>query len=79
MLKAEAGASWLHTNGNLAGWRYSTLNQINAGNAKRLKVAWIMSPGGKTDAQATPSVHDGVRLLPAGQQGVRHRRRRPAG
>jgi len=64
MLQAEAGASWLHSNGNLAGWRYSTLNQINAGNAKRLKVAWIMSPGGKTDAQATPSVHDGVVYFP---------------
>jgi len=64
MLLSDPGASWLHTNGNLAGWRYSTLNQINATNAKRLKVAWIMSPGGKTDAQATPSVHDGVVYFP---------------
>ena len=30
-----------------------------------------MSPGGKTDAQATPSVPRRRRLLPAGQQGVR--------
>jgi len=64
MLDAEAGASWLHTNGNYAGWRYSTLNQINTANAKRLKVAWIMSPGGKNDAQGTPSVHDGVVYYP---------------
>ena len=64
MLLSDAGASWLHTNGNLAGWRYSTLNQINTGNAKRLKVAWMMSPGGKNDAQGTPSVHDGVVYYP---------------
>jgi len=64
MLLSDAGASWLHTNGNLAGWRYSTLNQINTGNAKRLKVAWVMSPGGKNDAQGTPSVHDGIVYYP---------------
>ena len=64
MLLSDPGASWLHTNGNLAGWRYSTLSQINATNAKRLKVAWIMSPGGKTDAMATPSVHDEVIYFP---------------
>jgi alcohol dehydrogenase (cytochrome c) len=63
-LSAEAGASWLHTNGNLAAYRYSTLEQINAGNAKKLKLAWIMSPGGKTDAQATPSYHEGVLYFP---------------
>ncbi len=63
-LSAEAGASWLHTNGNLAGHRYSALDQINAGNAKKLKLAWIMSPGGKTDAQATPSYHEGVIYYP---------------
>ena len=64
MLDAEAGASWLHTNGNYAGWRYSTLNQINTANARRLRVAWIMSPGGKNDAQGTPGVHDGVVYYP---------------
>jgi len=63
-LSAEAGASWLHTNGNRAAHRFSTLDQINAGNAKKLKVAWIMSPGGKTDAQATPSYHEGVLYFP---------------
>ena len=30
MLAADAGDSWLHTNGNWAGWRYSTLTEINA-------------------------------------------------
>lgn len=63
-LAADAGASWLHSNGNLAAHRYSTLDQINAGNAKKLKMAWILSVGGKTDAQATPSYHEGVIYYP---------------
>jgi alcohol dehydrogenase (cytochrome c) len=64
MLGADAGDAWLHTNGNYGGHRYSTLTQINAGNAKDLKVAWIFSPGGKTDAQATPSYYDGLLYFP---------------
>jgi len=64
MLGADPGESWLHSNGNYGGHRYSTLDQINAGNAKELKLAWMMSPGGKTDAQATPSYHDGLLYFP---------------
>jgi alcohol dehydrogenase (cytochrome c) len=64
MLLSDAGESWLHTNGNLQGWRYSTLTQINAGNAKNLKVAWIQSVGAKTDSQGTPSFHDGMVYFP---------------
>jgi alcohol dehydrogenase (cytochrome c) len=60
MLAADPGASWLHTNGNWAGHRFSTLAQINPGNAKDLKVAWLFSTGGKTDAQNTPLFHDGL-------------------
>jgi len=60
MLAKDAGDSWLHANGNWAGHRYSTLNQINDNNAKDLKVAWIFQTGGKTDAQNTPLFHDGM-------------------
>jgi alcohol dehydrogenase (cytochrome c) len=60
MLAADPGESWLHTNGNWAGHRYSTLTQLNAGNAKNLKLAWLFSTGGKTDAQNTPLYHDGL-------------------
>ena len=39
-----------------------------------------VSPGGKTDAQNTPAVHDGMVYFAAGQQGVRAgRRQRPGG
>ena len=36
MLAADPGDSWLHTNGNWAAHRYSTLSQLNASNAKDL-------------------------------------------
>ena len=60
MLAADAGESWLHANGNWAAHRYSTLTQVNPGNAKELKVAWAFSPGGKNDAQNTPLFHEGM-------------------
>jgi alcohol dehydrogenase (cytochrome c) len=42
-------------------WRYSPLDQINKGNVKKLKVAWIHQPGVITHGlQATPIVIDGV-------------------
>lgn len=63
-LAAEAGDNWIHTNGNYAAHRFSTLDKINAGNAGKLKVAWVATVGGKTDAQATPSVHNGVIYFP---------------
>jgi alcohol dehydrogenase (cytochrome c) len=64
MLSKDAGDSWLHTNGNWAGHRYSTLTQINDSNAKDLKVAWVMSPGAKNDMQGTPLYHDGLIFVP---------------
>jgi PQQ-dependent dehydrogenase (methanol/ethanol family) len=60
LLAAEPGESWLHTNGNWAGHRYSTLTQLNPSNVKSLKLAWLYSTGGKTDAQNTPLYHDGL-------------------
>ncbi len=42
-------------------WRYSPLDQINAGNVNKLKVAWIHQPGDiQMGLQATPIVIDGV-------------------
>jgi alcohol dehydrogenase (cytochrome c) len=64
LLGMDAGKSWVHTNGNYGGHRFSTLDQVNASNAKDLRIAWIFSPGGKTDAQATPSYHDGLLYFP---------------
>jgi alcohol dehydrogenase (cytochrome c) len=60
MLAADPGESWLHTNGNWAGHRYSTLAQLNPDSVKNLKLTWLFSTGGKTDAQNTPLYHDGL-------------------
>ncbi len=64
MLAQEAGAEWLHANGNWAGHRFSTLKSINKRNAKNLGVAWITSVGAKTDSMATPLYHDGLLFFP---------------
>ncbi|SMF80240.1 PQQ-dependent dehydrogenase, methanol/ethanol family [Tistlia consotensis] len=36
---------WVMPTGNYANWRYSTLDQINAGNVGKLQVAWTFSTG----------------------------------
>jgi len=63
-LARQAGNDWLHANGSWDGNRFSTLTNINASNAGNLKVKWIYSVGGETDAQATPLKHEGLIFLP---------------
>jgi alcohol dehydrogenase (cytochrome c) len=63
-LMALAGNEWLHGNGSLDGTRYSTLTQLTPSNVSGLKVKWIAALGGKTDAQATPIMHDGWVIIP---------------
>ena len=79
MLLSDPAASWLHTNGNLAGHRYSVLTQLNPSNAADLNVAWIFSPGGETDAQMTPLYTTGSstsrRTTPSSQLTARSGRR----
>ncbi len=58
MLAADPAESWLHVNGNWAGYRYSTLSQLSPSNVNGLKVAWMFSTGGNTDAQNNPLNHD---------------------
>ena len=60
MLAVDPAEYWLHTNGNWSGHRFSTLKQLNRTNAVDLKVEWIFSPGGETDAQNTPLYYDGI-------------------
>lgn len=64
MLAQDPSDSWLHSNGNWAGHRYSVLSQLNNRNAKDLKIAWTTSVGAKTDSQATPLYHDGLIYFP---------------
>ncbi len=52
---------WLTYHGSYRSWHFSLLDQINADNVKRLKVAWTHSPGKSTRGlQSFPLVADGV-------------------
>jgi len=44
-LDAPAGDNWLTNMGNLSGWRYSSLTQINKSNVATLKEAWHINLG----------------------------------
>jgi PQQ-dependent dehydrogenase (methanol/ethanol family) len=53
---AESGKEWSMYGGDYANTRYSTLNQINASNVNKLKVAWIRSLGTLETQESTPIV-----------------------
>jgi len=65
-LSAAAGANWIHQNGNVQSWRYSTLNQIDASNGGSLKLAWSThlanptSPEKIAAGNANPIVYNGT-------------------
>jgi alcohol dehydrogenase (cytochrome c) len=61
LLNAESdGANWLMYSRTYNGWRYSPLDQINAGNIKKLVPKWIFAGGALGEQQMTPVVNDGV-------------------
>jgi alcohol dehydrogenase (cytochrome c) len=55
--------NWLMTRGNYWGWSYSPLDQINAGNVKRLKPVWAVSTGVTSGHQAPPLVNNGMMFV----------------
>ncbi len=57
---AESGKEWTIYGGDYANTRYSTLAQINKGNVKDLKVAWIHSLGSTHSQENTPLVINGT-------------------
>ena len=61
-LAKPAADDWLMRRGNFAAWGFSALNQINAQNVGRLRLAWAwnMEPGYQEEA---PLAHDGVLFL----------------
>jgi alcohol dehydrogenase (cytochrome c) len=57
-------ADWPHYGGTQMAWRYSALDQVNAGNVKNLTPAWIFQTGDYVEnLQSTPIVVDGVMYL----------------
>jgi quinoprotein glucose dehydrogenase len=73
--QAEAKGDWAHTGGDIGDTKYSALDQINAGNIKRLKIVWrapAMDPAVKAENpqmapsnnyQDAPLVVDGVMYI----------------
>jgi alcohol dehydrogenase (cytochrome c) len=61
-LAKPAADDWLMRRGNFAAWGFSALDQINARNVGRLRLAWAwnMEPGYQEEA---PLAHDGVLFL----------------
>src|SRR5579862_9781381 len=57
---AQEPQNWLTYSGSYAGWRYSTLNQINAGNVARLSLQWAFQVGDLGQFETTPLAVDGV-------------------
>jgi alcohol dehydrogenase (cytochrome c) len=62
MLDAAANDknNFLHTNGDYTQKRYHTANQINAGNVRRLRPAWIFQTEVKESMETSPIVVNGV-------------------
>ena len=57
-------ADWPHYGGTQLSWRYSALDQVNAGNVKNLAPAWIFQTGDYAEnLHSTPIVVDGVMYL----------------
>jgi alcohol dehydrogenase (cytochrome c) len=59
MLTATPARDWLGYRGNLAGWGYSSIHQVDTRNVSDLKLAWTWSMGAGSN-QTTPLVHDGI-------------------
>src|SRR5579863_3398911 len=56
---AEPG-NWLTYSGNYNAQRYSRLDQINAGNVKRLRPTWVYQIKATDSFEVSPLVADGI-------------------
>jgi alcohol dehydrogenase (cytochrome c) len=52
--------NWLTYGGNLAAQRFSELKQVDTGNVKALKVAWVYQMGGRGVIESVPLVNNGI-------------------
>jgi alcohol dehydrogenase (cytochrome c) len=64
IVHAQSGADWPTYGGAYSAWRYSSLDQVNRGNVRKLAPAWVFQTGDyENGLQATPIVTDGVLYL----------------
>ncbi|MFN0164861.1 MAG: pyrroloquinoline quinone-dependent dehydrogenase [Bryobacteraceae bacterium] len=59
----EEPANWMTYSGGYRGWRYSQLDQIHRGNARKLKVKWVHQMPTTHTVETTPLVVDGVMYI----------------
>ncbi len=57
---ASEPQNWLTYSGSYQSWRYSMLDQINAGNAQNLTAQWVFQSGSLGQFETTPLVVDGI-------------------
>ena len=57
---AREPGNWLTYSGRYAGWRYSALDQITAGNVAHLAMQWTFQVGDLGQFETTPLVVDGI-------------------
>ncbi len=60
LLTEPVGANWTSYNGDYTGRRFSSLQEINAGNVAQLRAAWVFHPGNSQGLEATPVVIRGI-------------------
>lgn len=60
---ATDGNNFLHTNGNYAQTRYYPSRQINVGNVRKLRPAWIFQTEIKESQETTPIVVNGIMYI----------------
>ena len=57
---AQEPWNWLTYSGDYKSWRYSTLDQVNAANARNLSSQWVFQSAALGQFETTPLVIDGV-------------------
>jgi alcohol dehydrogenase (cytochrome c) len=63
MLRNPDPGDWLMARRNYQGWSYSPLTEINKGNVKDLKLAWVWQMNETGANQPMPLVHNGIMYL----------------
>src|SRR5579862_166039 len=71
--KGSAGADWRYHSGDAGGTKYSPLDQINASNVSKLKIAWQWTsqnfgPRADYNLEVTPLAINGKLYFAAGAQ-----------
>jgi alcohol dehydrogenase (cytochrome c) len=57
---SQDAANWLTYSGNVAGWQYSALDQINTSNVGNLAPQWVFQTGDLGKFETMPLVVNGV-------------------